>query len=151
MTLLPYRPEDLPQISALFFETVHFVCAKDYTKEQLSAWATGEIDENAWNESFLAHTTLLAWEGDELLGFADMTAEGYLDRLYVSRAHQRRGVGAALLSALEKAIPAHEYTAHVSLTARPFFERMGYVVIKEQQVERRGVLLTNFVMQKTPR
>ncbi len=151
MTLLPYRPEDLPRIAVLFYETVHMVCAKDYTKQQLDAWATGEIDENAWNESFLAHTTLLAWENGELLGFADMTAEGYLDRLYVSRAHRRQGVATALLTALEEAIPAREYTAHVSFTARPFFERMGYVIIKEQQVERRGVLLTNFVMQKTPR
>ena len=32
--------------------------------------------------------------------------------------------------------------------AKPFFEHRGYVAVKEQQVERRGVLLTNFVMEK---
>ena len=150
MTLRPYRPEDLPRIAALFYETVHTVCAKDYTKAQLDAWATGDIDERAWNESFLAHTTLVAEERDELLGFADMTADGYLDRLYVKHSHLRRGVATALLTALESACPAQEYTAHVSLTARPFFERRGYRVVKEQQVERKGVLLTNFVMKKAP-
>lgn len=35
-----------------------------------------------------------------------------------------------------------------SLTARPFFEGRGYRVVKAQQVERRGVLLPNFVMEK---
>ena len=39
-------------------------------------------------------------------------------------------------------------TTHASITARPFFEKRGYRVVKEQQVERHGVLLTNFVMEK---
>ena len=38
---------------------------------------------------------------------------------------------------------------HASITARPFFERRGWHVVKEQQVERRGVLLTNFVMERS--
>lgn len=37
---------------------------------------------------------------------------------------------------------------HASITARPFFEKRGYRVVKEQQVERRGIRLTNFVMKK---
>ena len=38
---------------------------------------------------------------------------------------------------------------HASVTARPFFERREYAVRKEQQVERKGVLLTNYIMDKT--
>lgn len=34
-------------------------------------------------------------------------------------------------------------------TARLFFEQRGYHVLAEQQVERRGVTLTNFRMEKT--
>lgn len=40
---------------------------------------------------------------------------------------------------------------HASVTAMPFFELRGYAVLKEQQVERKGLLLTNFVMEKTLR
>ena len=40
-------------------------------------------------------------------------------------------------------------TTHASITARSFFEKQGYRVIREQQVERKGLLLTNFVMEKT--
>ena len=32
--------------------------------------------------------------------------------------------------------------------SRPFFEGRGYRVLREQQVERRGVWLTNYVMGK---
>ena len=96
----------------------------------------------AWNASFLEHTTLVAVEGETIVGFADLAADGYLDRLYVHRDWQRRGVASALCDAL----PGARVT-HASLIARPFFERRGWRVVREQQVERHGVLLTNFVME----
>ena len=40
---------------------------------------------------------------------------------------------------------------HASITARPFFENRGYQVVREQQVERQGVFLTNYVMEKKKR
>ena len=71
-----------------------------------------------------------------------------MDRLYVHRDLQRRGVATAICDALEKHPTASEFTTHASITAKPFFEKRGYVVVKEQQVERWGVWLTNFVMKK---
>ena len=38
-----------------------------------------------------------------------------------------------------------------SITARPFFEGRGYRVVRRQQVLRRGVVLTNFAMEKRRR
>lgn len=35
--------------------------------------------------------------------------------------------------------------------ARPFFLSRGYDVVKQQEVERRGVILSNFVMKKVVR
>jgi len=34
-----------------------------------------------------------------------------------------------------------------SITAKYFFEKRGYKVVKEQKVERKGFLLTNYVME----
>lgn len=39
-------------------------------------------------------------------------------------------------------------TTHASITARTFFEARGYRVVRQQQVERQSVALTNFVMEK---
>ena len=39
-------------------------------------------------------------------------------------------------------------TTESSITAKPFFEKFGYKVIKEQQVYRLGQSLNNFVMKK---
>ena len=53
-----------------------------------------------------------------------------------------------LCSRLEALVPGRRIQVHASLTARPFFEGRGYHVVREQQVERRGVLLTNFLMEQ---
>ena len=84
----------------------------------------------------------------KIAGFGDMDERGYLDRLYVGKDFQRRGVASALCAALEDGFFAPTFTTHVSITAKPFFQKRGYRVLKEQQVERKGVLLTNFVMEK---
>lgn len=148
MELRLYRSEDCPALAQLFYDTVHTVNARDYTPEQLDAWADGHVDLDAWNTSFLAHHTLVAEENGEILGFADMDGAGYLDRLYVHKDHQGRGVATALCSALEAACPVKNFTTHASLTARPFFESRGYQVLRRQTVVRHGIPLDNYVMEK---
>lgn len=146
--LRPYRADDGPVLAELFYETVHTVNAGDYTKEQLDVWAAGAADSEAWNRSFLAHTTFVAEEDGIIAGFGDIDGSGYLDRLYVHKDYQRRGIASLLCDCLERAVDVREITTHASITARPFFEKRGYRIIKEQKVERRGILLTNFVMKK---
>jgi putative acetyltransferase len=38
--------------------------------------------------------------------------------------------------------------SEVSITARPFFESIGFRVLRQQVVERRGVSLRNFRMER---
>lgn len=44
MIIRDYQPSDCKEITELFYNTVHTVNAKDYTKEQLDVWATGQVD-----------------------------------------------------------------------------------------------------------
>ena len=133
---------------ALFQDTVYTVNARDYSRQQLEAWA-GRPDRSAWGRSLLAHAALVAEGGEGLLGFADLDVDAaYLDRLYVHRDHQGEGIGSALCGRLEALVPGRRIQVHASLTARPFFEGRGYHVVRAQQVERRGVLLTNFLMER---
>ena len=90
-------------------------------------------------------------EGETIVGFADMDGSGYLDRLYVHRDFQRRGVATALCDALEAASAAETFTTHASRTARPFFECRGWRVTRERTAFRRGVALSNFAMERSKR
>ena len=102
MEIREYRPEDCSEMASLFYDTVHTVNAADYTKEQLDAWADGAVDCEAWDHSFREHYTLVAIEDGKLAGFGDMDESGYLDRLYIHKDFQKRGIAAALCDRLEK-------------------------------------------------
>lgn len=61
------------------------------------------------------------------------------------------GVAGSLVSRLEEEAMKFnlpEIDTEASITAKPFFERQGYIVVKEQTVEIRGVKLTNYKMIK---
>ena len=147
MELRKYQSSDCREVTELFFNTVHIINAKDYTKEQLDVWATGQADLEKWDQSLQGHYSVVAVENDVIVGFGDIDSTGYLDRLYVHANYQCRGISTAICDQLEQAVPG-SITTHASITAKPFFEKRGYKVIKEQKVERQGIFLTNFVMAK---
>ncbi len=145
MIIREYQSADCKELTELFYNTVHTVNAKDYTKEQLEVWATGQADLKMWNQSLQRHFSIVAVDDDIIVGFGDIDKTGYLDRLFVHSRYQRKGIATAICNRLESAVQGSIVT-HASITARPFFEKRGYKVIKEQQVERQGIFLTNFVM-----
>ena len=148
MQLREYIPSDCAQLAELFYQTVHSVNAKDYTQEQLDAWASGEVDLQAWDASFRAHRTIVATENGEIIGFGDMDETGYLDRLYVHKDYQGQSIASAICDELERLAAGKTFTTHASITAKPFFLHRGNRVVRKQKVIRRGVALTNFVMEK---
>lgn len=147
MQLRRYKQSDCRELAELFYNTVHTVNAADYNNEQLNAWATGHVDLEAWNKSLQEHYSIVAVDKGIIVGFGDIDQTGYLDRLYVHADYQGRGVATAICNKLEQSVSGKIVT-HASVTAKPFFEKRGYKVIKEQSVERQGVFLTNFVMEK---
>lgn len=147
MELRAYTPADCREMLELFYDTVHTINARDYSPKQLDVWATGKEDPQAWCRSFLAHYTLVAVENGKIVGFGDIDSSGYLDRLYVHKDRQNQAIASTICDRLEQSVDK-TITVHASITARPFFEKRGYRVIHSQQVERQGVLLTNFVMEK---
>lgn len=143
-----YEISDLDRICELFYDTVHRVNAADYTPEQLEAWADGAPDKARWNKEFTERKALVAEIDGKLAGFADMDTTGYLDRLYVAADCVRKGVGSALLKALEAQNPAAVYTTYASITAVPFFLKAGYAIVRENTVTRHGVTMKNYFMKK---
>ena len=148
MIIRKYKQSDCKELAELFYNTVHTVNAKDYTTEQLNVWATGQVDIEKWNLSLQEHYSIVAVENDVIVGFGDIDKTGYLDRLFVHSEYQRKGIATAICSQLEHAVQGNIVT-HASITARPFFEKRGYRIIREQQVERQGVFLTNFIIEKS--
>lgn len=148
MLIREYQESDCKEITELFYNTVHTVNAKDYTKEQLDVWATRQADLEKWSRSLTEHYSVVAIENNVIVGFGDIDKTGCLDRLYVHADYQGKGIETAVCNQLEQAVRG-DITTHASVTAKPFFEKRGYKVVKEQQVERQGIFLTNFCMEKS--
>lgn len=149
MLIRRYVPQDLDDIIRLFRETVHTVNAADYSPEQLDAWAPEDIDANAWDESLRANFAVVAIMDGRIAGFGDIDRSGHLERLYVSKDYQRRGVASQICDVLEAHFPALVTMTAASITAVPFFEKRGYVALEEQKVERNGVELTRYLMSSS--
>lgn len=147
MILREYQTSDCKKTAKLFYNTVHTINASDYTDEQLNVWAGSEIDIDEWDISLKKNYTIVAVIDGIVVGFGDIDKSGYLDRLFVHKNYQRQGIATAVCDKLESKVSG-KISTHASITARPFFENRGYKVIKEQQVERKGIMLTNFVMEK---
>ena len=155
MTLRPYQTGDLTAIADLFYQSVHTLCRGDYN--QRTARTPGRRDTSTkrhWDASFRARHTLVAEENGALLGFADMGGGRLSGTVSTSHpAHTGKGVATALVNALEAAC-APPLGSQRTLRRPPALLRTARLRWlpreKEQQVVRRGAVLTNFVMKKTP-
>lgn len=161
ITIRQYTSADAKETAELFYNTVHAVNSHDYTDRQLHAWAPKDRDLDEWNRSFCGKRTFVAVDAlnGTVIGFADIDicvscsicTVGQLDRLYVHKDYQRKGVANMLLRQIERTAcddAASIITTFASITAKPFFEKMGYETVRENSVERCGVTLTNYLMKK---
>lgn len=149
MEIRRYNRTDLAEIINLFHDTVHNVNIKDYTQEQADVWAPETIDTEKWHKTLSEHHTFVAVKDSIIIGFGDIDDSGYLDRLYVHSDYQRQGVATLLCNILESVVETGMIIrTHASITARPFFEKRGYRVVKDQLVERNGIFLKNYIMEQ---
>ena len=150
MILRKYRSNDCPEMLKLFYDTVHEINKKDYSSEQLDAWTSGIIFDK-WDKSFLSNNTIVAEKNGIIAGFGDMDNNGYLDRLYVNKDYQNIGIGSAIINELEKTAVSNGvfcFTTYSSITAKPFFIKHDYRVLKENTVLKNGIEMRNYFMEK---
>ena len=141
--------EDYAAIGQLFFETVHSVNLRDYTPQQVAAWAPAMGSGDEWRKRLAGQVVLVAVEGAMVVGFVSIERDGHVDLLYVHKDRQRQGVGSALLGrAIELAVQWKLPSVHTeaSITARGLFERHGFEVVQPEDVIRHGVTLRRYRM-----
>ena len=151
MKIRNYEIGDTQEIVKLFYDTVHQINIRNYTKAQVEAWAPADIDIEIWIKSLSSKLTFVAEEGDIIAGFGELEINGHIDRFYCHKYFQRKGVGTQILECLEakaKDLGINKIFTEASITAKPFFESQKFIVIKKQEVERRGEKLLNFAMEK---
>ncbi|KRB50434.1 acetyltransferase [Rhizobium sp. Root708] len=149
-TIRLYTPDDCDATVEIFLRAIREVASKDYGTAEIDAWAKVE-DREAWAARRASRPTWIAEIDGRPAGFTDLEPDGHLDMMFVHPDYQGMGIASRLLQAVEtqaRIWALSRLFAEASLTARPFFERRGFVLIAEQSVEKRGQRLTNFRMEK---
>lgn len=154
MLIRPCAPGEELALLAIFQSSVRGLAARDYTLEQIEAWAPASVDaawRERWVERIRANRSWVVEIEGRLAGFADVQPSGHIDQFFVAAEFAGRGVGAALMRHVHQvalAAGAVTLSADVSLSAQPFFRRCGFVVEREQEPVVRGVALRNALMRK---
>ena len=145
-------PADAPQIVQIFYDTIHKVNARDYTPEQIEAWASSKPNPSVWaRDRMCTRTTYVADAQGAVLGFAELDRRGGIDCFYCHHAHQRQGIRSLFLHEIERTAISQGMTrlfTAASITAPPFFKAHGFVTVKQQSVIRDNIALLNFIMEK---
>ena len=144
-----YAAADLDAVIGVFLRSVCEAASRDYDAEQIAAWA--QADRDVWSRRRLDRPTWVALLDDVISGFIDLESSGHIDMLFVDPPSQRKGVASALLDTVENAARGRQLAVldtDASITARPFFEKHGFQVVRSQEVALRGQRLTNFRMER---
>src|SRR5207248_3280421 len=145
------RPDDAAALLVLFRDTIRRVNSRDYSPDQIRAWASDDIDPAGWASRFAGRFAVVAEETGRPVGFAELESDGHIGRVYVSADHQRRGIGRSLLEAAvaeARRLGIVRLYSEVSITARPFFEALGFAVLAPQTVMCRGAEFVNYRMER---
>ena len=132
------------------YSAIHLIARRDYSEEQLQAWAPRDIDMVVWCDKIHQINPFVAELSGQIVGYADLQSNGYINHFFVSGRHPNRGIGTQLMRHLLSQAEVHgmhELTSDVSLTAQPFFERFGFSVVEQRFPELQGVVLSNALMR----
>ena len=149
----PYRPGDEHALAEVFFTTVREAGRDDYSEEQVRAWATERPDPSTFAVRAEDGRLLLVAvdTNDRVVAYADLENDGHIAHLYCRPSWIGRGVGSALYEAIEGEARARGMQllfVEASEAARRLFERKGFRVVRRNDLERHGVELHNFDMEK---
>lgn len=146
-----FGPDDAEALARVYYESVHFGTVDCYDVAQRRAWVEKVPETEEWRDRLRTQTTFVAENGSRLVGFMTLDAGGHIDLAFVAPDVIGRGVAKALYDRVEAEalrIALKRLDTAASHLARPFFERQGWDLVREQLVTRGEVSLTNFVMEK---
>ena len=148
-----YQSGDAGGIAEVFTQSVEGVGPRDYSADQVAAWASRAPDIDAVRGR--CEDGRMVWvavdSGDRPIAYIDLEADGHLDHLYAAPQAVGQGVAAALYQELEghavrEGIP--RIFVEASEAAKRFFSRNGFTTVKRRDFEVAGVPMHNYAMEK---
>lgn len=146
-----FRAGDLAGVIAVFRSAVRGTGPTAYDAGQVAVWARFPEDRAAFGAALARGVTIVAERGGTIVAFGQLYPEDHIEYLYTDARYNRTGLGSAIHARLEdsaRAAGTRRLTTKASLISRSFFEKAGFTVTKEEEIERGGVRFRRFRMAK---
>lgn len=142
---------DQQPIAAFIQETIRTINIADYSEEHVIIWSNA-ISSDMLEARFDSVIQYVADDDDEVVGVGDIRVDAKeVDFLYIHKNYIGKGIGSSLLKKLEEAAKESGLSGlnvTSSITAKPFFERKGFVVQDEYVKTMSGKDFKVFLMKK---
>ncbi|MEM8586498.1 MAG: GNAT family N-acetyltransferase [Pseudomonadota bacterium] len=151
VTVRWFEDADAEATARIYFDAVRIGAQGHYNEVQRRAWASSVPDTPPWRARLKSQASFVAERDGAVIGFMTLKPDGCIDLAFVAPEVMGTGVARQLyerLLAETASMGLRRLHTEASHLARPFFERQGWSVVKQQTVERDGVALTNSVMEK---
>lgn len=149
-----YQDGDHHSIGRIYHEAIRRLACRDYSEAQLNAWAGTKGDPETWGRDWKARCErkrpFVKVTGGQVLGFIELDSDGHIDCTFVDPDHSGRGIMDEIMAEVKDEAVRLGITklfAEVSITARKFFERQGFIRKRDNVAVIRGVKLANFIME----
>ena len=151
MNVRRYRTGEEDELWRLRSDTTRIVIGKDYTEAQVRRWAPDQIEPD-WSEKIRQKNPFVAEHDGQIVGFAELEADGHINDFYCHHQWQRRGVGTSLQVAVEQ--EAHRLGIGTlflesSVTAHRFFLNQGFEITETKDNLICGSLARQYIMRKS--
>jgi putative acetyltransferase len=151
VTIRLFQQSDAQEIANLFHQTVRQINIADYSIKQVKAWAPDDIYFRDWAKVCSNRFTYIAETEGMIVGFGELEPNGHIDCFYSHKDYQKKGIGKQIYTAIEtkaRELKINRLYVEASITAKPFFSRLGFQTIQQQQVKCRGETFINYLMEK---
>lgn len=159
MTIRKAYPADIPLIRDMAYKIWPLTYGNILSQEQIDYMLGWFYSEKELHEQMEKHTEfIIAYDGVHAVGFASFSLSApqlyKLHKIYVLPSQQGKGTGRYIIDQLEKAMKAKGATVlqlnvNRHNTAKSFYEKLGFEVIKEEDIDiGSGYFMNDYVMEK---
>lgn len=149
-----YQDGDHFCIGRIYHEAIHRLACRDYSEEQLKAWAGTKGDAEDWSNQWKARCErkqpfVKVLDG-HVVGFIELDPDGHIDCTFVDPDYVGKGIMDEIMGEVKKEamrLGLRRLHAEVSITARPFFTRQGFTWVSDHVALIKGIPLVNFIME----
>jgi len=143
--------KDFACIARLHRETIRHVNSKDYPEDVISVWS-GRTKASRFRNSASKVKRWVAIDKEKIIGFCDHDFNCELGGLYIHKDFQGKGIGKKLVKKAEdsmKKLGCKKIKIMSTVTAKTFYQKNGYKVIKKSSHQIEDKKVDVFIMNKT--